>query len=172
MPLKRDEVLCSITRRISFGFVVSTFPSGWRISCTIYGFINLPSFAKDEIAAKAIKLESGARSLRAIMEKVLLDPMKDIPSNKTIVKCIVNKKAVQGKAEIRYEHRQIEVMDWQVCADISAKLDYVAFSKYLSSTAMKFWRYKGVKLGLYPAKQLTPELILLRDRRVSHYQTK
>lgn len=48
------------------------------------------------IAKKAIERETGARGLRAIMEKALNDAMFDIPSDKSIVKVIFNKESFDG----------------------------------------------------------------------------
>lgn len=49
------------------------------------------------IAAKAIKLNTGARGLRAILEDILLDLMFEIPSDKTIEKVIVTKESIEKK---------------------------------------------------------------------------
>ena len=48
------------------------------------------------IAKKAIERETGARGLRAIMEKALNDAMFDIPSDKSIVKVIFNRDSFDG----------------------------------------------------------------------------
>jgi ATP-dependent Clp protease ATP-binding subunit ClpX len=55
-------------------------------------------FDKDALEAvvqKAIKLNTGARGLRAVLENVMLDIMFEIPSAKDIRKCIVNRDAVE-----------------------------------------------------------------------------
>lgn len=46
------------------------------------------------IAENAIKYETGARGLRGIIEDVMLDVMYDIPSDKSISKCIISKDTV------------------------------------------------------------------------------
>ncbi|KPA15122.1 ClpX, ATPase regulatory subunit [Candidatus Magnetomorum sp. HK-1] len=46
------------------------------------------------IAKEALKRKSGARGLRAIMEKTLLDLMFDIPSQETVKECVINEKVV------------------------------------------------------------------------------
>lgn len=46
------------------------------------------------IAREAIKRNTGARGLRAIMEKIMLDVMYDAPSNGDIKKCIVTEEVV------------------------------------------------------------------------------
>ena len=47
-----------------------------------------------EVAQKAIKLNTGARGLRSILEGIMLDLMYDIPSDDTIEKIIVTKDAI------------------------------------------------------------------------------
>lgn len=54
--------------------------------------------AISEIAKLAIARKTGARGLRSIMEEILLDIMFEIPSNKNIKECIVEKQTVvEGK---------------------------------------------------------------------------
>jgi len=48
-----------------------------------------------EIAKKAIKLKSGARGLRAIMESVLLEAMYDIPTYTNVIEVIIDEEALQ-----------------------------------------------------------------------------
>ena len=55
------------------------------------------------IARLAIKKKTGARGLRAILEKLLLDAMFEIPGS-DIVSVEVTEEAVLGKAPIRYIH--------------------------------------------------------------------
>jgi len=50
--------------------------------------------ALEAIAKKAISLNTGARGLRAILEEVMLDVMFDIPSEKTVEKCIIHKDCI------------------------------------------------------------------------------
>lgn len=52
-----------------------------------------------EIASEAIKRKTGARGLRAIMEKLMQDTMFDIPSRDDISKCIITKEALTQGAE-------------------------------------------------------------------------
>ncbi|MEL7563944.1 MAG: ATP-dependent Clp protease ATP-binding subunit ClpX [Dehalobacterium sp.] len=56
---------------------------------------------KDEalryIAGEAIKRNTGARGLRAILEDLMLDAMYDIPSRKDVTKCVITKEAVEKK---------------------------------------------------------------------------
>lgn len=47
-----------------------------------------------EIAKKALKRKSGARGLRAIIEKLMIDVMYEVPSSTDVVKCIINGEVV------------------------------------------------------------------------------
>ena len=47
----------------------------------------------------SIKRKTGARGLRTILEKVLLDTMYDIPSMDNVAKVIVDAKVVRNEAE-------------------------------------------------------------------------
>jgi ATP-dependent Clp protease ATP-binding subunit ClpX len=49
------------------------------------------------IAAKSIEKKAGARGLRAILEEIMLDVMFEIPSNKSVAKCIINEDTVAKK---------------------------------------------------------------------------
>ena len=60
--------------------------------------------AVDAIADKALQRGTGARGLRSIMEKTMMDVMYDIPSDETIVSCVITKDSVEGKAEPRLIH--------------------------------------------------------------------
>lgn len=53
--------------------------------------------ALDEIAKEAIKRNTGARGLRAIIEGIMLEVMYEAPSRTENSKCIVTKEAVQAK---------------------------------------------------------------------------
>ena len=53
--------------------------------------------ALDAIATEAYEQKTGARGLRTIVEKMMMDIMYEIPSDDTIEKCIVTKDAVLGK---------------------------------------------------------------------------
>ena len=55
-------------------------------------------FTKDAIVAiaqKAIELETGARGLRAIIENMMLNTMFSAPNDKTIVRIVVDKHAIE-----------------------------------------------------------------------------
>jgi ATP-dependent Clp protease ATP-binding subunit ClpX len=52
--------------------------------------------AIEVIAQKALERKTGARGLRSIMEKIMMDLMYTIPSDDTIEACVVTKEAVEG----------------------------------------------------------------------------
>ena len=56
------------------------------------------------IAQKAIKLKSGARGLRSIVEQILMETMYEVPSDPTIIKVTVNADAAQQTAKPRLEY--------------------------------------------------------------------
>ena len=61
------------------------------------------------IAKQAFERKTGARGLRSIMEKVMMDVMFNIPSDDTIEECVITKKAVDGTSKplvIHQEHMQ------------------------------------------------------------------
>ncbi|MCL2124404.1 MAG: ATP-dependent Clp protease ATP-binding subunit ClpX [Oscillospiraceae bacterium] len=62
--------------------------------------------ALETIADKAIELEIGARGLRSIMEKTMLQIMYDIPSDKKIEKVTITKECVEGSAPPQIKRRQ------------------------------------------------------------------
>ncbi len=64
--------------------------------------------AVEAVADKAMKRKTGARGLRSIMEKVMMDVMYDIPSDDTIKEVIVTKEAVEGLAEPLVVHYDLE----------------------------------------------------------------
>lgn len=49
-----------------------------------------------EIARRSYERKTGARGLRAIMESVMMESMYRIPSDESIVKCLITKDAVDG----------------------------------------------------------------------------
>ncbi|NLC77583.1 MAG: ATP-dependent Clp protease ATP-binding subunit ClpX [Clostridia bacterium] len=51
------------------------------------------------VAQEAIKRETGARGLRAILEEILLNVMYELPSRKDITKCVITKEVVVNKEE-------------------------------------------------------------------------
>ena len=53
--------------------------------------------ALKEVARLSVERKTGARGLRAIMEKTVMDTMYQIPSDKTISECIIRKENVGGE---------------------------------------------------------------------------
>ena len=55
--------------------------------------------AIEAIADQAFEQKTGARGLRTIMEKLMMDVMYEIPSDETITKCVITKASVDGKED-------------------------------------------------------------------------
>ncbi len=55
--------------------------------------------ALEAIAKEAIKNETGARGLRTILERIMRDPMYEIPSNNSVISCTITKKCVTNGAK-------------------------------------------------------------------------
>lgn len=55
--------------------------------------------ALEAVAKEAIKRNTGARGLRAILEDVMLDVMYDIPSRTDVTKCVITKEVILKKEE-------------------------------------------------------------------------
>lgn len=55
-----------------------------------------------EIAETTLKRKTGARGLRAIMEKIMMDTMYQVPSDETIKECRITKETVKGTGEPLY----------------------------------------------------------------------
>lgn len=51
------------------------------------------------LAARAIKLETGARGLRSVMESIMLDIMYTLPSTKDVAECVINRAVVEEGKE-------------------------------------------------------------------------
>lgn len=64
--------------------------------------------ALDEIAKISLARKTGARGLRAIMEKIMMDIMYSVPSDQTIKSCRITKEVVQGTGEPQYERTNNE----------------------------------------------------------------
>ncbi|MCR5686223.1 MAG: ATP-dependent Clp protease ATP-binding subunit ClpX [Lachnospiraceae bacterium] len=55
--------------------------------------------AIEVIAKRAFERKTGARGLRSICEKIMVDVMFDIPSDQKVIKCIINKEAAMGEGQ-------------------------------------------------------------------------
>jgi len=51
------------------------------------------------ISRRAMKKKTGARALRSIIEEIMLESMYAVPSDETIVKCIIDESAAKGETE-------------------------------------------------------------------------
>jgi ATP-dependent Clp protease ATP-binding subunit ClpX len=58
--------------------------------------------ALESVSDEALKRNTGARGLRAVLEEVMLDIMYQLPSNKNIAKCIIGREVVVGKQPPRF----------------------------------------------------------------------
>lgn len=70
-------------------------------------------FDKDalvEIAKTSLARKTGARGLRAIMEKIMMDTMYHVPSDDSIKHCRITKEVVQGIGKPIYETENREVV--------------------------------------------------------------
>ena len=64
--------------------------------------------ALEAIADTALARKTGARGLRAIMEKVMMDTMYHVPSDDSIKTCLITKDTVEGKEKPIYNSNQLE----------------------------------------------------------------
>ena len=62
--------------------------------------------AIDAIADKAFEQKTGARGLRSVMEKIMMDVMYQIPSDETITQCVITKEAVDGTSKPLLMHKE------------------------------------------------------------------
>jgi ATP-dependent Clp protease ATP-binding subunit ClpX len=59
-------------------------------------------FTRDAVAAiadKAIELKTGARALRSIMERIMLDVMYELPQTENVEKVVINRGVVEGRSK-------------------------------------------------------------------------
>lgn len=61
-----------------------------------------------EVAHESLERKTGARGLRAIMEKTVMDPMYEVPSDKTITECIIRRENVGGAVAPEMVHGRSE----------------------------------------------------------------
>ena len=66
--------------------------------------LNFDEDAIEAIADKSLKRKTGARGLRAIVEKVLMDLMYEMPSDERITSCRITKETVEEKKEVEIEY--------------------------------------------------------------------
>ena len=60
------------------------------------------------IARKALERKTGARGLRSIMEQLLLDVMYDLPTEKNVIKVVIDENTVtnESKPLLIYQDKQ------------------------------------------------------------------
>ena len=61
-----------------------------------------------EVAKVAMERKTGSRGLRSVIEKTMIDVMYESPSDQTIQKCLITKKAVTGEEEPVVTHGEIK----------------------------------------------------------------
>ena len=91
----------------------------------LFGFDHVKLTFEEEavrtIAKQAFERKTGARGLRSIMEKAMMDVMFQIPSDDTIEECVITKGAVDGTSEpvlIRHEVMRKTRLQAQECPAI------------------------------------------------------
>ena len=57
--------------------------------------------ALDEIANQALEKKTGARGLRTIIEKAMLDTMFDVPSHPEIKEIVINEKVIKNQEKAK-----------------------------------------------------------------------
>lgn len=58
------------------------------------------------VAKRAVERKTGARGLRAILEKVMMNTMYQIPSDETVGRCLITEACVEGKEEPQLIYRE------------------------------------------------------------------
>ena len=66
--------------------------------------LDIKEDALREMAHEAVVRKTGARGLRSIMEKTVMDSMYKVPSDDTVTDCIITKDCVMGKEEPTLVH--------------------------------------------------------------------
>ena len=61
-----------------------------------------------ETAEKAIELKTGARALRSIMERIMLDVMYELPQTENVEKVVINRPVVEGRGKPKLHLRSPE----------------------------------------------------------------
>ena len=71
-------------------------------------------FTRDAVAAiaeKAIGLKTGARALRSIMERAMLDVMYDLPQSENVAKVVINRGVIEGRSKAKLHYGSAESME-------------------------------------------------------------
>ena len=64
------------------------------------------------VAKEAMKRKSGARGLRAILERAMLDLMYDLPSQKNVQECLINEEFIIQHAAPILKYETAEEEEW------------------------------------------------------------
>lgn len=67
-------------------------------------------FTRDAVAAiaeKAIELKTGARALRSIMERIMLDVMYELPQTTNVKKVVINRSVVEGRGKPKLHFHKV-----------------------------------------------------------------
>ncbi|KIR02940.1 ATP-dependent Clp protease ATP-binding subunit ClpX [Lachnospiraceae bacterium TWA4] len=73
--------------------------------------LNFEDEALEAIATRSQERNTGARGLRSIMEKIMINVMYEVPSDDSIGKCTITKDVVEGTGEPILEYRVDEVIE-------------------------------------------------------------
>ena len=74
-------------------------------------------FTRDAVTAiadKAIALKTGARALRSIMERIMLDVMYDLPQTENVEKVVINRAVVEGRGKPKLQLRKSDEIGSEV----------------------------------------------------------
>jgi ATP-dependent Clp protease ATP-binding subunit ClpX len=82
--------------------------------------------AVKEIASQALERKTGARGLRSIIEKAMLNVMYQVPSDETIGSVIITKESVLGEGEPKYIYREDEVVEKNTRRRVRSHRDEIA----------------------------------------------
>jgi len=74
--------------------------------------LNFTDEALVAVAKEAMKRKSGARGLRAILERAMLDLMYDLPSQKNVQECLINEDFILKHAAAILKYETAEEEEW------------------------------------------------------------
>ncbi len=80
--------------------------------------LNFTDDALRAVASMAIKRNTGARGLRSIMEKLMMNIMYDIPSQKDIVEVTINSDCVNGLAEPIITRKELLISEMPISGEL------------------------------------------------------
>jgi ATP-dependent Clp protease ATP-binding subunit ClpX len=67
--------------------------------------------ALEAAAEEALRLKTGARGLRTVLENCMLDVMYEVPSRRDVAKCIVDAEVIRGRRHPILIGRNGQVLD-------------------------------------------------------------